>query len=297
LVLGDLLSRLIGLWVLWGNPSWVGLPGMRRIRRVLVRFRRFPLLMGPATILNVASQNFQSIFFPLLYGATQAGQLGVATRLTAAPAGLVSGAVGQVFSGELVARQDRPHEQRQLVLKTLYLSTMLALPFGFGVAIGADVLISLVLGESWGQAGVYAAVLSAGVAMSMIVSPISSITIVRNSLSTAFYFALAEFFIRGLPFALAMTFAVFSPLLTVVCISAGNSILYGVGLVRMATLAEITMVSYLELIRPLALVSLLCFSPAAAARMLGSGVVLVITLTVAGMLIYLMLALRFRRVK
>lgn len=295
LVLSDLLARLFGLWVLWGRPSWVGLPVLRRIRQVLVRFRRFPLLMGPATILNVASQNIQSIFFPLLHGASQAGQLGVATRLTAAPAGLVAGAVSQVFSGELVARQDRPLEQRQLVLETLYLSTMVALPFGFSVAIGADVLIPWGLGESWGLAGVYAAIMSGGVAMSMIVSPISSIVIVRNSLTTAFYFALAEFCIRGLPFVLAMTSAVFSPMLTVVCISAGNIVLYGVGLMRMAKLAEITMVSYLMRIRPLAFASLLCFSPAAAARMLGAGAVSAITFTAAGTLLYLMLALRFRR--
>ncbi|NBW48599.1 MAG: hypothetical protein EBR49_00655 [Betaproteobacteria bacterium] len=294
LVLGDLLARLLGVWVLLWRSFAITMPQLSRIRRVLVRFRRFPLLMGPATILNTVSQNFQSIFFPLLFGNSQAGQLGMATRLAASPAGLVTGAVSQVFSGELAARREQPTEQRRLVLDTLYLSTMVALPFGIGVAVCAEVLIPLVLGDSWRVAGEYASILSAGIAMSMIVSPISSIVIVRNSLSTAFFFALAELFMRGLPFALAAMDKITSPTSAVVCISVGNMALYALGLARMARLVEVSVSSYCRRVGWLVAVSLISFAPAAVTRIQGEEPILVIVLSGVGLLVYLVLVSVFR---
>lgn len=297
LVLGDLLARILGVWVLFWRSFGIAMPQLSRMHRVLVRFRRFPLLMGPATILNTVSQNFQSIFFPLLFGSSQAGQLGMATRLAAAPAGLVTGAVNQVFSGELAARRDKPSEQRTLVLDTLYLSTMVALPFGLGVAMCAEVLIPLVLGDSWRIAGEYASILSAGIAMSIIVSPISSIVIVRNSLYTALYFAFAEFFIRGLPFAFAVMDKTTSPISTVVCISVGNLALYAVGLARMTSLVEVSVLSYCRRVGWLAAISLISFAPAIAIRIQDGASFWVIVLSGVGMAVYLTLVSVFRRGK
>lgn len=294
LVVSDGVSRFLGLVVLNKNFDIfrVVCVRVRGVIRVLARYRRFPLLMGPAASLNVISQNLQSICFPFIYGAQQAGQLGLAHKLIAAPAGLATGAINQVFTGEFSASSSSSEKQRKIVLDTLYLSTALALPLLACMVFGAEMILPLILGERWEQAGTYAAILSFGLAASMIVSPIGNVVVIKNSLTFAFCFSLAEVLLRALPFVIAMGVPGFSSVFAVVFISANNVLLYGVGLIRMTRLAGVSVSDYFKVVWRLLIFGGICFFPLLMIFIWVSNPYLLMGMMFFGVLVYLIVVMR-----
>lgn len=266
LLMCDFIARILGLVVL--NPPGEGwrIRGFSKsaVVKVMARYKRFPLLLAPAAVLNVASQNIQSICFPYFFGAGQAGQLGLANKLVSAPVGLASSAAGHVFTGEFAA-SPTPEQQRKIVMDALYYLTALALPLCSCFAFASEALLVLALGSKWELVGTYAAILSLGLAASLVVSPISNIVVIKNSLSIAIIFSVAELVVRSLPYVLMLVFDGFSAIGVVFAISFGNLFLYGAALLRFSRLVDIHLADYLARIGPLLLVWMLCFAPLAAA--------------------------------
>lgn len=293
LLVCDFIARILGLLAL--NAPWNGW----RIRsfsksavvKVLRRYKRFPLLLAPAAVLNVVSQNIQSLCFPFFFGAGQAGQLGLANKLVSAPVGLASSAAGHVFTGEFAA-SPTAEQQRKIVMDALYYLTAIALPLFSCFAFASEALLVHVLGAKWELVGAYAAILSLGLAASLVVSPISNIVIIRNTLSIAIVFSIAELVVRSLPYILMLIFDEFSPFKVVFFISAGNFILYGAALLRFCRVVDIHSAEYMARIRPLVFVWIFCFTPLAAAYVFSHGGLMVFWVMSAGLAVYFLYVIR-----
>jgi O-antigen/teichoic acid export membrane protein len=217
-------------------------------------------MLAPAALLNSIGQQIQNLLFPLLFGAAAAGQFALASRVMSAPIGLTSKAIGNVFSGEAASQRNDAEALRHLTLHVLGLTTGCALPVFACAAVLAPSVFAWLFGAEWREAGMYAAILAAGLSASLIASPLSSLITLRDSLQTAIYFSSMEILVRSLPFIMGAIWQ--SERLAIILLSIGNVVLYIVALVRFLRLAHMHVIDYLRHTRKILLLALACFTPA-----------------------------------
>lgn len=287
LIAGDIVSRCVGIAVLRLPLRHRGLSfsgEKQRFRAMWRRYSGYPRMLAPAALLNSIGQQIQNLLFPLLFGAGAAGQFALATRVLSAPIGLTSKAIGNVFSGEAASQRNDVSALRRLTLHVLGLTTGTALPMFVCAALMAPSAFAWLFGADWREAGIYAAILAAGLSASLVASPLSSLITLRDSLHTAIYFSGLEILVRSLPFLIGA--ALQSERLAIILLSIGNVVLYIVALVRFLRLAHMNVIDYLRHTRKILLLALASFTPAFALNVAGAGVAMQASLLLPGLAAY-----------
>lgn len=151
-----------------GARSW------RALKSTLRQYRRFPLLLGPAGLLNVLGLQLPLLLVAYYYGSAVTGWLGLTQRVLTLPVMLIGQAVAQVYIGEL-SNELRGRGARVGELFTVA-SLRLLLVAGTGtivlLAFGPQ-LFALAFGQDWAPSGDYARALALGLAAQMVGSPLS----------------------------------------------------------------------------------------------------------------------------
>ena len=184
LVVGDAVGRSVGtgrlavrLWR--SNSRAVRSVTLAGIKDALVRFRRFGLLVAPASLLNSVSLQIPSIMLLALFGPTVGGWYLLVQRMGAIPASLVSVSVGQVFLGEAarVAREE-PFRLPGLFRKSW--RSLVAIGVGPMVALAVlgPILTPIVFGETWRDAGPYLTILAPMLFLQFAIEPVTAILVV-----------------------------------------------------------------------------------------------------------------------
>jgi lipopolysaccharide exporter len=140
------------------------------------RFRQFPLISTPATLLNTGGRWAPTLLLGLLYGAETAGFFYLAQRTLAAPVNFVGVVVGQTYLGE--ARRLRQEGKSADLLRLFSRLTLLSLAVSLVfmtilLAVGRTLFIS-VFGQEWSEAGLFAQLLAPLLAVRFVVSPVSA---------------------------------------------------------------------------------------------------------------------------
>ena len=187
LFVGDLASRNAGVIAL-AKQSWPGLrksaAGLSRhsLARTAAEYGRFPLIAGPASLVNIAAAALPAPLFAAWYGAHAAGGVVLAQRITTLPVLLVGAGVAQVFTvkcARLVAEGNH-RDARELFARTL----QLLLPMGLALAAGGALLgpsvVPLVLGDEWREAGEFVSFASIVSGFGLVVSPISQVAYIAG---------------------------------------------------------------------------------------------------------------------
>jgi len=147
--------------------------------RLARRYRRFPMQLAPAGLLNAVGLYLPVLLFAILYGAEVAGWLGFTQRILAIPLALVGQAVAQVYMSEL-AQARRIGSQRQYQLFRVA-SVRLAILGAVGsvvLLVLARPLFPLIFGEPWSESGAMAQALAVSLALQFVASPLSQTLIV-----------------------------------------------------------------------------------------------------------------------
>ncbi|MET8308629.1 lipopolysaccharide biosynthesis protein [Micromonospora sp. NPDC005173] len=165
-----------------GRPAADGCAGVRRrmLWDLMVRYRRFPLLLAPSGLLNVLGLQLPALLIAYHYGAEVAGWLGLTQRVIAMPAALIGMAVAQVYLAELSgsARSGGGVRTGRLFLTA---SRQLAVIAGAGLvvlAFGAPSAFSALFGAEWANSGRYAQALAIYAATQFVAAPLSQTLIV-----------------------------------------------------------------------------------------------------------------------
>jgi O-antigen/teichoic acid export membrane protein len=137
------------------------------------RFRRFPLLLAPAGLLNTAALQAPVLIMSHAYGVGTAGVLALTQRLLALPMIILGQSVAQIYIGE-VSRLMHSDTRAALRLfqKTSRALIVVAL-IVVALVFAASPLLAPLLGYQWRQAGSFARALSLAVAAQLVVSPVS----------------------------------------------------------------------------------------------------------------------------
>jgi O-antigen/teichoic acid export membrane protein len=128
--------------------------GMRRMAR---SYRRFALYTGSSAALEAGAMQLPALLLAMAFAIDAAGWYSLAQQVILLPIGLIANSVAQVYSGEAprAARED-PAELRRVFFKTARGLALIAAGPALLLAAAAPFAFSLVFGQEWVEAGVFA---------------------------------------------------------------------------------------------------------------------------------------------
>lgn len=157
----------------------------RRLKATLIHFRRFPAILAPSTLLNVAGIAGPGLMVTLFYGTEVGGWLGITQRIIALPVMLSVNSVGQVYLAEAARTVRAGHgglaglftktTQRLLVISALLTTAVIAT---------AGTLFPLALGPEWTMSGLYAQILALNLGAQVVAGSLSpTLTVLQCQLT------------------------------------------------------------------------------------------------------------------
>lgn len=175
-VLGSLLGTMILGGLIWHDDG-AFLYQSIRFRDILThlkRHRNFPLYDSWAALLNNISWQLPAFLLAIFFSQTEVGYYALSFRLLKLPMSLIGVSIGQVFFQR--AAEAKPRGELAAVVENnfRYLIILGLMPF-FLLSIVGKELFLMVFGVNWGEAGVYAQILSIWIFFWFISSPLSTL--------------------------------------------------------------------------------------------------------------------------
>ena len=177
LIVAELVCRFSGIsrsfqrlrkGVLSGTLDWMPDRGLA------VKYRTFPIVSGPSTIVNALATNLQVPVVAGLYGVDLAGQFMLVQRVFAAPMALVGGSLADVVHGRLgeLAMSD-PRKIRPFLFKLGCVILGVGIVPAIIACIWGPLFFSLAFGKQWLLAGEMSQWIIFWSLANIVVSPIS----------------------------------------------------------------------------------------------------------------------------
>ena len=193
LLLGDILSRASGSTTLLKEiVAARGLPktNKRDIRRVAIKYRNFPLFDIWSNLLNAAGYHLVPYLILIFYSSRITGYFSMAYTLMAIPGSLIGSAIGQVFV-QRAATAYHKGSISDITLKTFIILLRFSLFPILLLSSMSPFIFSIVLGETWKEAGIYSMLLGPWVMIMFIQSPLSSIFSIMGQQKQALFIEIA----------------------------------------------------------------------------------------------------------
>lgn len=180
LIVGHTIGQLLGAAVGGGMTTLKQMAvlasqlSLRKCVTTLREHRNYPIVMAPATLLNMLGQHLPILLIGGLYGVKAAGFYAISQRVCAAPLSLVGQAIGQIFSAEAPHLMHRSSGNMLPVFSSI-IKYMLAGGALFVISLGifAPAAVSIVFGEEWRDAGVLIQILGIVFVLEFVVTPVS----------------------------------------------------------------------------------------------------------------------------
>lgn len=138
------------LWDAWQRTSYSS------VKRVAYRYRQFPLISAPSTLVNTLGLQMPNILIASLYGSEVGGFFGMAQRVVEVPVLLIVSSVSQAFISEAAEKLRKSRRSMNEFLdRTVRWLVLIGLAPTVGFALGAPTLFSLIFGQKWESSGNY----------------------------------------------------------------------------------------------------------------------------------------------
>ena len=175
LLLGSIIGQAGGITTLASSllkKKGLPKPPLEDIKRVALRYRKFPMYSTWSGMLNTVGRQIMPILLVAFYDPQVAGLFAMAQNLLLIPAVFIGQAIGQVFLQRAsVARYEG--NLKELSLKTYTLLLRLGFYPTMLISFFAPPVFSFVLGPKWLEAGSFARVLGPWLALTFAYSPMS----------------------------------------------------------------------------------------------------------------------------
>ncbi|MDO8119917.1 oligosaccharide flippase family protein [Isoptericola sp. b490] len=149
------------------------------LRAMARRYRRFPLVLAPSGLLNVAGLQLPVILIAYWYGSSVAGWMGLTQRVLSLPVTLIGTAIAQVYLGELArAAHDDLERARRLFISASKRLLAVGAAAALVIIVLGPTLFSFVFGAEWKTSGEFARALAVGLAAQLLAAPVSQTLIV-----------------------------------------------------------------------------------------------------------------------
>jgi lipopolysaccharide exporter len=268
LVVGSLIGSALG--ALWGLRSvLVGTYfGSKYVVRtaplfaVAKRFRQLPRVYLWSRFISTAGLSAPTVIMGMYFPLEVLGLYAVAHRILKLPSSLFTNSSGQVYYVEAAALAKQGKSCADISLELLrLLANLTAPPVVFLLLFGAP-FFGLAFGERWTEAGVYAQILAPWVLVTIIGSPFMSLLSAHERFGEALFYTSSLFLIRVTTIGVGGLFL--SARGTLAVYTLGNAVLWGLLLIHVFRLTEVSLYQAGVILIEKASRSLLLLSPGAA---------------------------------
>lgn len=185
LVFSDLMGRLISILLIIKGSGLekrdIKVDFKKKIA-LLKRYKKFPLLEAPASLVNVTAQKLPFIMLPLIFSPVIAGLYFLVSRVLMMPASLIGTAVLEVFKNRVQEDFKRTGSCRKIFIRTGSVLFLIGLVPTVIIMIFAPDMFAFVFGENWRAAGNYAQILAPLALIQFISAPLSYVLVYRERL-------------------------------------------------------------------------------------------------------------------
>lgn len=159
-----------GLASAWGQPRGLFL----RLIVVGRRYKRFPMVVTWARLVNGIGLQLPVLLVGALYGSVALGLLALTLRVLASPVGMVADATSQYFESTFASRlRSGAGGLSRMIVKVSARLALVGVVPTLAVAVAGPQIYEFVFGAQWGIAGDFASIVVVGYLAQLIVSPIS----------------------------------------------------------------------------------------------------------------------------
>ncbi len=227
LAIADCLGRAAALLLILRRiTATVELPEFNRVRQyaLLRRYRKFPFLGSPASLLNVLSLQMPYVIIPAIFTSAIAGMYFLVFRVLMLPIALIGEAMMEVFRSRAMEDLKEYGTCRPLFIKTLLSLTVIGLPPALLLILFGQEIFAFVFGEDWREAGLYATILAPMALFRLACAPLGGVLFIREKLKLVLW--LQSFFFVMVSLSLVLGWMQKDPVLLVSFLSVSGCLFY-----------------------------------------------------------------------
>lgn len=182
LVIGEALSRVVGIWRLARAVRPLPRPSLAEIREAATRHKRFPKWVMPSALIDSGASLLVLPLIAHYFGLAAAGQYFMVQRVVSIPVGLLGGGIADALHVEFarLAREDG-HALRPFFLRSARRLVLIGAACGGLIALLGLFGAVPVLGPHWSMAGQMLALSSPWAAAMLAVSPLTRSLLLSES--------------------------------------------------------------------------------------------------------------------
>ena len=185
LALADCLGRLVALLLIFRRvKATIKLPQFKRARQYALvrRYRKFPFLGSPASLLNILSLQLPYVIIPAIFTSAVAGMYFLVFRVLMMPIALIGESMMEVFRNRAMENLKEHGTCRPVFKKTLLSLIVIGLPPALLLILFGQEIFAFVFGEDWREAGFYASILAPMALFRLVCAPLSGVLFIREKL-------------------------------------------------------------------------------------------------------------------
>ncbi|MDH3661757.1 MAG: oligosaccharide flippase family protein [Alphaproteobacteria bacterium] len=198
-------------------------------------YRRFPLYAAPQRIIALLAEEMPTLVLASVFGPSPAGYYWFSSRLSQVPCGVISQAIGRVFSREAAKTIYQGRTTFRPAIKIVTVLAIVAIPAVAVVILWAPELFDILLGPEWQTAAVYCQWIVVWVFFRFSVSPILCLFTILNEQKRLLKLDSVVFVIRAVVIACcAIAFDALTLVMVFSVFESAKIVLYAVIILRLA---------------------------------------------------------------
>ena len=227
LALADCLGRAVSLALIFRRIKHTfQLPRFNLIKNIALirRYRKFPFLGTPASLLNILSLQIPYIIIPVIFTSAVAGLYFLVFRVLMAPVSLLGEAMMEVFRNKALESLDKHGTCKPVFVKTFLSLVTIGLPPMLLLMFFGPEIFAFIFGEDWREAGFYASLLTPMALFRLVCAPLSGVLHIREKLKLILL--LQSFFFLMVALSLILGWIYKDPVLLVISLSVSGCLFY-----------------------------------------------------------------------
>ncbi|MGZ6298751.1 MAG: oligosaccharide flippase family protein, partial [Parachlamydiaceae bacterium] len=164
-----------------------------QIRSLGIRFRDYPLLLTPTSLLDAVALAVPVFFISTAYGLEATGQYTQIQRLIGAPLILAGVVVGQLFLKQSAELFRNGESSRPLVWKSIGALSVVALIMMAMLFIAGEPLCKMILGDAWRVDMKFLIMVATPFLFKSVISPVSTVFITHNKVGSGVKWQISYF--------------------------------------------------------------------------------------------------------
>lgn len=139
-------------------------------------YKKFPMVSAWGSLFDSSAQQMPIFIITNFFGVAITGLFSMTFKVLNMPMTLISGAISQVLFQKVATLHNKQSELLyNYILKIFFLLLAITIPFLIVIGFFGVEIFTFVFGQSWAQAGKFAALISVAVAVRFAVSPLSTV--------------------------------------------------------------------------------------------------------------------------